>query len=176
MHGGGSGGGVVFSPTITSPLIPLDPISGEDEFEYPDYFSLNGCYFIICGQVVRDYYNNWYWGVGPGLSSGPSVSLSAGTLIQPGRSEEAIQNFTLESTVFAGGVFPLAGPLGLGPAVSWGDPSLTRPFDYHDLSIEVQVGNVGAAGGYLYDFWIYDSGDPTPWFWQDNDGVNNLNP
>ena len=126
---------------------------------------------------MLDYYNNLYWGVGLGLSSGLSLSLNAGWLLQAGRSEDAIQNFTLKSTAFGGVTVPIGNPLiGLGPAVTWGDPSLTRPFDYHDLAGEVQVGNAGGAGGYLYDFWIYDSGDPTPWFWQDHDGINNTNP
>jgi len=148
----------------------------------PDYFSLNGCapivlIFGICGQIVRDYYNNWYWGFGPGIMSGPAYSLNAGWLLQAGRSEDAIQNFTLKSSLFGGVISPVPHPLlGLGGAVTWGDPSLTRPFDYHDLAGEVQIGNVGGVGGYLYDFWIYDSGDSTPWFWQDKDGINNINP
>ena len=148
----------------------------------PDYYSLNGCYgiifiFGICAQIVRDYYNNWYWGVGPGVMSSSAYSFNAGWLWQSGRSEESIQNFTLKWSAFGGATLPIPHPLaGLGGAVTWGDPSLTRPFDSHDLAGEVQMGNAGWAGGMLYDSWIYDSGDPTPWFWQDRDGINNINP
>jgi hypothetical protein len=125
---------------------------------------------------VRDYYNNWYIGVGPGVTSVFSYSINAGWLLQEGRSEEAIQNFTLKWSAFAGVASSVPHPLaGLGGAATWGDPSLTRPFDYHDVGVEIQVGNFGGAAGLLYDVWIYDSGDTTPWFFQDKDGVDNIN-
>lgn len=162
---------------------PGIPSASEDKVSpMPDYFSLNGCValiavFGICGQIVRDYYNNWYWGVGPGAVSVFAVSLNGGWLLQEGRSEESIQDFTLQHSLFGGWVIPIGNPIiGLGPSVTWGDPSVMRPFDYHDLAIEAQLGNAGGAGGYLYDFWIYDSGDSTPWFFQDHDNVNNINP
>jgi hypothetical protein len=136
----------------------------------PDYVSANVCYLIVCGQVVRDYYNNWYVGIGGGISPGLSLSGNAGWLFQAGRSEEAIQKFMLGWSAFGGGTLPI----GVGGAGTWGDPSLTHPFDIHDVAGEVQVGNPGGAAGLLYDFWIYDSGDPTPWFWQDKDGKNNI--
>jgi hypothetical protein len=132
----------------------------------PDYILLNVNIPIFWGiggvdlQLARDYYNNWYWAVGPGASAGPSYSLNFGWLLREDRPEEALEGFILRHTVFAGGGF-----IG-GGGLTWGDPSLVREAEIKDFALEVELTNPGGGGAYVYGMWIYDNGDPTPWFWQ----------
>jgi RHS repeat-associated protein len=145
-----------------------------------DYISLNVVIPLLYGVIgpnaiiIRDRYNNWYWGIGVGISPGFSADLGFGWLLRNETpSEDDLENFVLKHSVYGSGGYVL------GVGFVHGDPAVGHLLENPNYessmengALEVEITSPGFAVGYTYRFWIYDNGDPTPWFWQDRDGIN----